>query len=159
MTCAPAEAERNIRSVMENKSMQSKLFIATKAIIVYKGKILILREAGKYSEGTNVGKYDVPGGRLNPGEHFLEALEREILEETGLSVKVGSPLTVGEWFPVVHGEPWQVVGVFFLCEAASSEVTLSEDHDDFQWIEPIAYSQYQIIDNLIPVFEEYLKRQ
>ena len=34
-------------------------FVATKAFINFKGKILVLRESTKYSDGTNSGKYDV----------------------------------------------------------------------------------------------------
>ena len=62
----------------------NKLFVATKAFIEYEGKILILQESGKYVDGTNVGRYDVPGGRVEPGQRFDESLRREIKEETGL---------------------------------------------------------------------------
>ncbi len=64
--------------------MQPKLFIATKAFILYDGKVLILCESGSYIDGSNQGRYDLPGGRLVPGERFDNALKREILEETGL---------------------------------------------------------------------------
>ena len=47
--------------------MKYKLFVATKAFIRYKDKILILRESVKYDDGSNVGSYDVVGGRVNPG--------------------------------------------------------------------------------------------
>lgn len=40
-----------------------KLVIAAKAIILNKGKVLVLREA-KYDEGTNEGRWDVPGAAL-----------------------------------------------------------------------------------------------
>jgi len=76
--------------------MNVKLFVATKAFINYKGKILILRESTKYSDGTNSGKYDVVGGRVEPGQKFDESLLREIKEETGLSVKLGRPFYVGD---------------------------------------------------------------
>lgn len=66
--------------------MDIKLFVATKAFIVKDGKVLILRESQKYEDGTNAAHFDLPGGRLAPGEHFAEALAREVKEETGLSV-------------------------------------------------------------------------
>ncbi len=138
--------------------MEPKLFVATKAVVVYKGKILILREAGSYVDGTNMGRYDVPGGRLHPGERFNEALEREVLEETGLRIQIGNPVAVNEWRPTVRGEQWQIVGIFFECEATSSEVTLSKDHDTFAWIDPKEYQSQHLIENLHPVFEKYLKR-
>ncbi|MFA5129443.1 MAG: NUDIX domain-containing protein [Patescibacteria group bacterium] len=137
--------------------MEPKLFIATKAFIVHQGKVLILREAGSYSDGSNAGRYDVPGGRLKPGERFDEALRREVKEETGLEVTIGQPIAVNEWRLVVRGEPWQIVGIFFVCEASSDVVRLSEDHDAFEWIDPATYREHGVIDNLSIPFEAYLK--
>src|SRR5258708_5664220 len=71
--------------------MDIKLFVATKAFIVYNGKVLILQESNKYTDGSNEGKFDVVGGRIVPGERFDESLLREIEEETGLEVKIGKP--------------------------------------------------------------------
>ena len=139
--------------------MEPKLFIATKAVIVHEGKILILREAGSYAEGTNMGRYDFPGGRLKPGEHFSQALGREVVEETGLSVQIGNPIAVNEWRPIVRGKQWQIVGIFFECYALSAKVIVSTDHDAYEWIDPREYKRYNIIDNLKLVFEEYLKRR
>ena len=67
--------------------MEPKLFIAGKAFIKHNGKILVLRESSKYQDGTQTGKYDVAGGRLKPGENFLEALKREVKEELNLKIK------------------------------------------------------------------------
>lgn len=134
-----------------------KLFIATKAFIVNNGKVLVLRESTQYSDGSNAGRFDVPGGRLKPGEHFEEALKREVKEETGLEVTIGKPVYVGEWRPTVKGEHWQIVGVFFLCESAATDVTLSEDHVEALWIHPGEASTINIIDNLKQAFEALQK--
>jgi len=58
--------------------MIDKLFVATKAFVKFQGKILILRESSGYKDGVNVGKFDVPGGRIKPGQRFDESLQREI---------------------------------------------------------------------------------
>jgi len=84
--------------------MEPKIFVATKAFIVFNGKVLILRESTKYEDGANAARFDVPGGRLQPGQRFDESLLREIQEETGLAVKIGKPFFVNEWRPVVRGE-------------------------------------------------------
>jgi 8-oxo-dGTP diphosphatase len=136
--------------------VEPRIFVATKAFIVFGGKILILRESTKYEDGTNVARFDVPGGRLQPGQRFDESLLREISEETGLGVRVGKPFFVNEWRPMVRGEQWQIVGTFFICEATSDQVTLSEDHDALEWIRPEEYQNYNLIPNLLPAFEAYL---
>ncbi|MFA6304577.1 MAG: NUDIX domain-containing protein [Patescibacteria group bacterium] len=138
--------------------MNIKLFIATKAFIKYRGKILIIKESNKYTEGTNVGKFDVPGGRIKPGQKFDESLLREIKEETGLEVIIGQPFFANEWRPMVKEEQWQVVGMFFECESATDKITLSKDHDEYLWIDPTNYKKYNLIANLQPAFEAYLKK-
>lgn len=135
-----------------------KLFVATKAFIEHDGKVLILRESSKYDDGTNAAKYDVPGGRLEPGQHSFESLRREIKEETGIEgVKIGKPLFVNEWRPKKGDEQWQIVGIFFLCSAPDVKVKLSQDHDDFQWVDPAKYKDYSLIPNLTLAFEAYLR--
>ena len=135
----------------------TKLFIATKAFILYQNKVLIVRESDKYIEGTNQGKFDVVGGRIKLGQRFDESLRREVKEETGLDAVIYEPFYVGEWRPFVKGEEWQIVGIFFRCSSVSDKVRLSQDHDGFLWIDPKNYENYALIDNLLPVFEAYLK--
>jgi 8-oxo-dGTP diphosphatase len=45
-------------------------------------ELLMVRQAGPGEEPA----WTVPGGRVEPGELLTEALERELLEETGISV-------------------------------------------------------------------------
>lgn len=137
--------------------MNVKLWVATKAFLNYKGKILILRESKKYEDGTLGINYGVPGGRVQPGQKWSESLLREIKEETGLLAKIGRPFYVDEWRPVVRGEQWQIVGTFFECFADSDTVDVGVDHDDYQWIDPEEYNKFNLTDNLVPAFQEYLK--
>jgi|SRR3989344_2254423 len=138
--------------------MEIKLFAATKAFIVYNDKVLIIRESSKYSDGTQVGKFSIPGGRINPGERFDEALLREIKEETGLDITIGKPFHVDEWRVMKNNEQWQIIATFFECFVDSDNVILSEDHDKYEWINPKEYKNYNIIQNLSLAFEAYLKK-
>ncbi|MBU1037367.1 hypothetical protein KKF32_05105 [Patescibacteria group bacterium] len=84
---------------------------------------------------------------------------REIKEETGLKVKIGKPFFVNEWRPLVREEPWQIIGIFFICFTDLDKVILGDDHDEFQWIKPQEYKEYNLIENLIPAFENYLSQR
>ncbi len=120
------------------------LFVATKAIIVRDGKVLLLQESSAYADGTNAGKWDLPGGRLSPDEPFREALLREVQEETGLDVVVGKCVHVDEWWPQVRGEQWHVVGMFFVCTAQSGDVVLSQDHGACRWVPLAETAQFEL---------------
>lgn len=102
--------------------------ISMKAVIVNKaGKVLILRKAGTQGDAVRTGKYNLPGGRVEVGEQFKDALLREIKEETGLQVEVKRPIFAGEWHPEVHGVPHQIIGMFFVCTATTECVKLNEE--------------------------------
>lgn len=137
---------------------EPKLFIATKAFIVHKGKVLIVRESSKYKDGFNVSNFDVVGGRLKPGERFDDNLRREAKEEIGLEVEINKPFFVNEWRPKVREEQWQIVGVFFECRVDSTNIKLGNDHDEYKWIDPTKYSEYKLISNLQPAFEAFLNK-
>ncbi|MDD5146404.1 MAG: NUDIX domain-containing protein [Candidatus Pacebacteria bacterium] len=138
--------------------MEIKFFAAVKAFIKFQDKVLILRESRNYVDGSNVGRFDVVGGRVKPGERFDESLLREIKEETGLAVKIGRPFFMSEWRPVVKGEQWHIVGTFIECFADTDKVVLSEDHEEFLWINPKDYGSYNLIENLGAAFECYLSK-
>jgi len=114
--------------------MNMKLYVGVKALIVKEGRILLLREA-RYDEGTNEGKWDVPGGRILPEESLSEGLMREVREESGLEIRQGDVLSVSETFPVIKGEPSHIVRIHYLAEYKSGEVVLSKDHDVYEWVE------------------------
>lgn len=113
-----------------------QLFVGTKALVHYKGKVLLLRESNAYEEGSSEGQWDVPGGRILPEETLDAGLLREVKEECGLEVRRGKLLDAFDGFPVIKDETCHVVRLYFLCEAKSDEVVLSQDHDAYDWIDP-----------------------
>jgi len=76
--------------------MIDKMFVATKAFIIHNGKVLLLRESSKYEDSGNLGSFDLPGGRIKPGEEVNEAFLREVKEETGLEIIKKNPFFVSE---------------------------------------------------------------
>lgn len=134
---------------------QVNLRVACRAIIVRDGKVLLIRESGRYEDGTNVGKYDMPGGRIEPGKPLVEELKREAMEECGLQVEVRRPVFVSEWYPEIRGVPHHIVGIYFECTAGPGEVALSQDHDHHVWVDPAALDGYSLMSTIRDALAAY----
>ncbi len=63
---------------------------ATAVVVDDEGRILLGRRALEPDKGL----WDLPGGFVDEGEHPLEALHRELREETGLEIEPGEFLGV-----------------------------------------------------------------
>jgi 8-oxo-dGTP diphosphatase len=64
------------------------------------GRVLLTqRKAGAHLEGL----WELPGGKLDPGEDPRDALVRELREELGIEVEVGAPIEITSWkYPERH---------------------------------------------------------
>lgn len=122
------------------------LRVAAKAVIVRNNKVLIVREAKTYQEGSQYGKYGLPGGRIESNESFYDALSREVMEEVGLNVKPIRPIYLGEWWPEIKGVKNHIVAMFILCESKDNNVVLSDEHDHYEWIDPREVDEYDFMN-------------
>ncbi|MCA9362556.1 NUDIX hydrolase [Candidatus Kaiserbacteria bacterium] len=125
-----------------------KLFVGAKAVIQRSdGKVLIVREGSAYEEGTNIGKWDVPGGRIEADEALLAGLAREVKEEAGLEVEVGEVLYAADNFPEIKGEKAHVVRIYFACTTTKQEIVLSKDHDEHAWVDQTDIEKYAVMED------------
>ena len=61
------------------------------AVVIEEGRVLVTqRKAGTHLEGL----WELPGGKVLPGEDPRAALSRELMEEVGIAVSVGEILDV-----------------------------------------------------------------
>ena len=134
--------------------------MAAKAVIVNPGgQILVLREAAEYADGTNTGKYHMPGGRLEKGETYWEGLEREVMEETGLKVEPQYPLHIDEWRPVIRGVPHHIIAVFTLCKLkGKAKARVSHEHDQALWVDPKQVQKYALLPAEAKAVAAYVAR-
>ncbi len=100
---------------------------AVKALIVKRGKVLVLKKKGFIG-----GEYDLPGGRKKFGESDEEALKREVYEEVGLNIKIIRELN--RWKLKLSQKGLVLDGKTYLCESGENEINLSQEHTDGKWI-------------------------
>lgn len=133
--------------------MQYKL--AVKGIIRRgDGKILVLKRSAK--DDHKPGVWETVGGGMDREETPQEALARETKEETGLAVRVRRPFNIFT-FKKDTGE--FKVGITFLCEYVSGEVTLSEEHTEYRWILPTEFTLLKSVPSLHEEIERYASEQ
>lgn len=72
-----------------------------------------------------------PGGRLNVDEDPISGLRREVLEETGLEIKLAG--LAHHWYGSMDGKRPELLCMNFLAESKDGDVRLSEEHSDFVW--------------------------
>lgn len=138
-------------------AQKDRRLVAAKAIICNKdGSILLLRQS--VEEGvSNGGRYQLPGGILEPGETLREALLREVQEEAGLTAHVGEVFDVGEWEADIRGTHYWFVGVFFVCTTHDETVTLDvAESMDYTWINKNDVDTYDIVEPAKSIIKKYL---
>ena len=87
--------------------------------------------------------YALPGGHLEPGESFVDAVIREMKEETGLSIL--DPRLVGvKQFPIENG---RYVVLLFKAAQWSGELRSSEE-GQMEWIKYSDLSTAKTVDDL-----------
>ena len=98
------------------------------AVIVRDGKILC---AQRGFAGALGGKWEFPGGKVEPGEDPREALARELVEELKCDILVGDLVTT-----TTHAYDFaNVTLTTFLCALESGEPHLTE-HEAVEWLLP-----------------------
>ena len=93
------------------------------------GRILLARRAGPPDEG----KWDLPGGFLEEGEHPLEAVVRELREETGLEIE---PLELVAIETDVYGagdDAPATLNLYWTARAAGGEPSAADDVSELRW--------------------------
>ncbi|MED1865309.1 NUDIX hydrolase [Fictibacillus nanhaiensis] len=110
-------------------------------VVIVDGKVLLVKQ--KVKRGDIVWNY--PGGGVEYGETFEQACVREVMEETGYTVRMIKPL--------IQSTEKQT----FLCELISGTLSIEDDEDilDVRWVDLQDETYFDDVSR--PVVEMVLK--
>ncbi|MBR1218065.1 NUDIX hydrolase [Bradyrhizobium sp. U87765 SZCCT0131] len=122
--------------------------LAVSASIFRDGRILLVRRARQPGKGV----YTLPGGRVEFGETLVEAIAREVREETSLTIEIAG---LSGWREVLPNPDLGANGHFVILSFATrwlaGEVVLNEELDDAKWLAPDAIGPLRTTEGLAEI--------
>jgi ADP-ribose pyrophosphatase YjhB (NUDIX family) len=88
--------------------------------------------------------YKLPGGALQTGEHLVDAVIREVLEETGVSTRFESLVCFRHW----HGYRYGKSDIYFVCRLAPLSEDVSMQHEELEeclWMPLQSYFDSELV--------------
>jgi 8-oxo-dGTP diphosphatase len=133
----------------DERTYPQRPFLAVSAAIVRDGKVLVVRRARHPAFNL----YTLPGGAVEAGETLIQAVRREVREETALDVE---PVALAGHREVITRDAQDRIERHFviLCFAArwrSGEPALNEELDDARWLDPAELASLQTTEDLAEI--------
>ncbi|MGB8894041.1 MAG: NUDIX hydrolase [Pseudolabrys sp.] len=133
----------------DERTYPQRPYLAVSAAIIRGGKVLVVRRARRPA----LNLYTLPGGAVELGEPLIDAVVREVREETSLSVE---PVALAGHREVIARDAQGRVERHFviLCFAArwlAGEPILNDELDDARWVDPSELGAYRTTEGLAEI--------
>ena len=106
----------------------------------------------KRGRAPRAGSWSLPGGRVEHGERLVEAVRREVLEETGLLVRPGPLVMVVE----LIDDAFHYVVLDYLCEVDGGSLRAGDDAADVAMVPVSELALYGVTPAVMDVVERAL---
>ncbi len=128
-------------------------------VIIDQGRALLIRRGSE----PLLGEWSIPGGTLELGETLEEGVARELLEETGLTVRV---IELIEVFDRIYREStaggdemkksprFHYVIVDYLCERLAGEAMAGSDVTDVAFASEEELGKYNLTETATRIFKK-----
>lgn len=125
------------------------MLYVTCAIIEHRGKILVCQRSSHMKLAL---KWEFPGGKIEVGESKNDCLIREIREELGIDIRIGTMLS-----PVEHDYPdFSLVLYPFICQLTNGN-PVAKEHQQAIWVNKSELANFDWAEADLPIVSEYLK--
>jgi 8-oxo-dGTP diphosphatase len=119
------QTEQRVKVPPSRKVIGSRKVIVA-AVIITDGRVLACERS---APPEVAGRWEFPGGKVEPGETDQVALARECVEELGVRVEVGD--RVGPDVPLAHG---RAVLRVFAVRLIGGDVPRALEHTSMRWL-------------------------
>ena len=133
----------------DDRTYPQRPFLAVSAAIFRDGRVLIVRRARKPA----LNLYSLPGGAVEVGESLIDAVVREVREETQIDIE---PVALaGHREAIVRDKEGRVERHFVILSFTSRWLrgvpVLNSELDDARWIDPAELSAYKTTEGLAEI--------
>lgn len=128
--------------------MNAGVEIAVGAIVRRADELLLV----KRGQPPGAGEWSVPGGRVEPGEMLMEAVTRELQEETGLRGVCGQ--LVG-WVERIGDDRHFVILDFEATVTGDLTPTAGSDASEARWWPVAEVAKLQLVDGLAEFLHDH----
>ena len=137
---------------MGNNEYPGRPCVAVGGVVIKEDRVLLVRRGKPPSEG----EWAIPGGSVELGETLQEAVAREILEETGITIRVGEPVHL---FDVVRRDETGLVRFHyiildFLGGFLTGELQAADDASDARWVSAEEIFELNVSENTIKLMKK-----
>ena len=135
----------------DRRKYPDRPYVGVGAVIVQDGKVLLVKR--KYE--PLAGQWSLPGGAVEVGETLEACLVREMLEETGLEIRVGPVIEVFD--RIIHDDEGRVLYHFvlvdYLCWPTGGALTADSDVAEVVFADPGELTTYRLTAKATSVIE------
>lgn len=117
------------------------------------GKIFI---AKRQMTGDMGGRWEFPGGKIEEGEDLQTAVVREMQEEFGVTVTVGSKIASGTFMHKDKPCTLDVIEVQFPHDGMAEPFILTE-HTEYKWVDIDTIPDLNFVDSDLSIYNDVKK--